>query len=54
MKRLNMANTSVQANLISMINRDCLLALEKNFKAIHTNSELELDIDNKKKLISLV
>ena len=45
MKRLNMANAAVQANLIALINRDCLLNVD-NY--VNNNNDTNTDPEKKK------
>ena len=54
MKRLNMANAAVQANLIALINRDCLLNIDNHVNNNNdTNTDPEKEKRKQKNLISL-
>ena len=48
MRRLNAANASVQANLMALINRDCLLNIDKNIN--ETDADNEIKKSNRKTL----
>ena len=52
MKRINKACTSVQANIVSLMNRDSLLLMNENLKRMHSNAT-EDEKDKQRKLICL-
>lgn len=53
MKRINKACTSVQANIVSLMNRDSLLLMNESLKRMHSNNATEDEKEKQRKLICL-